>query len=233
MRLTFTGVDDRTDLSELAACCRSTGIEYAVLAGTSTGRHPRFPQVTRIRAFEAACSDAGIACAIHLCGRHARAANAGEHEELTELCRGFGRIQVNSPTAGDYNRENLEQLQEHVGVPVIVQHRQPFTDSKPFAGRKLSYLFDKSGGRGVAGFEYWSRPWPGIACGYAGGLNPENIAAAITHARSFNQNVWLDMETGIRTEDRFDVQKVQRISETAQTMNAFGDTVWATPTVKP
>ena len=224
MRLTFTGVDDWTDLSELAACCRSTGIEYTVLAGTSTGRHPRFPQVTRIRAFEAACRNAGIASAIHLCGRHARAANAGDHEELTDLCRGFGRIQVNSPSAGNYHRENLERLQKHLGVPVIVQHRQPFAESEPFAGRKLSYLLDQSGGRGVAGLKHWSRPWPGIACGYAGGLNADNIATAITHARSFNQNVWLDMETGIRTQDRFDLQKVERIAETAQTMNALEDT---------
>ena len=216
--LTFTGVDEETDLDALAGCS-GPGIEYAVLAGSSTGRHPRFPGLERILEFRDKCASTGVRSAIHLCGHLARAANEGRHDELEKLCRGFGRIQVNAPSADDYVQDELERLQDRLGAPVIVQHREPFTTSRPFAGPQVSYLLDRSGGRGIAGQESWSEPWPGIACGYAGGLNPQNIGSALAQAAAFNRPTWLDMETGIRTGDRLDMRKVRRIVRIATTGN--------------
>ena len=214
LRLTFTGIDEWTDLAELPVLA-DIDAEYAVLAGTSTGRHPRFPRTEFIRDIAEACREAGTRSAIHLCGVLARRANAGEHDEIAALCRGFGRVQVNSPAPGDYAQENLERLHDLLAVPVIVQHREPFGASEPFAGPVVSYLFDRSGGRGIVGLDNWSAPWPKISCGYAGGLNAENITAAATLVQSFDENVWLDMESGIRTGDRLDVEKIRAVAEKA------------------
>ena len=203
-------MDEQTDVGELAACS-GPAIEYAVLAGSSTGLHPRFPGFDRVREFRETCAATGVRSAIHLCGRLGRAANNGTHEELEELCRGFGRIQVNAPSADDYDQSELERLQDRLEAPVIVQHREPFTRSRPFAGERMSYLLDQSGGRGITGRESWTAPWPGIACGYAGGLSPQNIASALTQVEAFNQPVWLDMESGIQTGNLFDMRKVRRI----------------------
>ena len=146
--LTFTGVDEETDLDALAGCSGPT-IEYAVLAGSSTGRHPRFPGLERILEFRDKCASTDVRNAIHLCGRLARAANDGRHDKLEELCRSFGRIQVNAPCADDYVQRELELLQDRLEAPVIVQHREPFTTSRPFAGPRVSYLLHRSGGRGI------------------------------------------------------------------------------------
>lgn len=51
----------------------------------------------------------------------------------------------------------------------------------------------------------WPTAWPGVRCGYAGGLSPENVLgqldaidASLPHP---DAPVWIDMERRVRTDD--------------------------------
>lgn len=73
-------------------------------------------------------------------------------------------------------------------------------------------LFDASRGNGVRP-SHWPDPFPNKRCGYAGGLNPDTIEedlAAIDRAAG-SATVWIDLETGVRTNDELDMEKVETV----------------------
>lgn len=63
-------------------------------------------------------------------------------------------------------------------------------------------LHDASGGRGVAPGA-WPRPIAGVVTGYAGGINPGNVIQVLydVQATIGDGYTWIDMESGVRTED--------------------------------
>jgi len=72
----------------------------------------------------------------------------------------------------------------------------------------LSILLDASGGRGI------NTP-PSVlplSCkvGYAGGFNPDNVSEKLSYllANHTTGDFWIDMESGVRTDDWFDLDKV-------------------------
>ena len=76
-------------------------------------------------------------------------------------------------------------------------------------------LFDASAGRGVAP-EGWPAPIPDHFCGYAGGINPGNVARHIELIKEAGaEDTWIDMESGVRTENRFDLDKVREVLKIA------------------
>jgi hypothetical protein len=63
--------------------------------------------------------------------------------------------------------------------------------------------------------EHWPLPLREMRIGYAGGINENNIvefATKISENREPHSS-WLDLESGARTGDKFDVDKVHRILE--------------------
>ncbi len=79
--------------------------------------------------------------------------------------------------------------------------------------RKVSMLIDDSGGQGI---DSPINIYPSVyKIGYAGGINPDNVADKLTylleniHKGSF----WIDMESGVRTDDWFDLDKVLQVLE--------------------
>ena len=89
-----------------------------------------------------------------------------------------------------------------------------------YAGRGLSIagLFDVSHGRGVAPSE-WPEPMPGLPCGYAGGLSPENVAGHLERIQDVAQDgAWIDAETWLRSPDgeRFDLERAAKFLEAAK-----------------
>ena len=81
------------------------------------------------------------------------------------------------------------------------------------ADARVDWLFDKSGGRGAAP-PSWPKAREGAFCGYAGGLNPDNIGVALPAIAACvpeGQPYWIDMESGVRTDDRFDLDKCELV----------------------
>jgi hypothetical protein len=223
--ITFTGVDENTDLEEVRKiAARHPEAEFAVLAGTQTGwGNPIFPPLDVIRKLR---DLEGVRTAVHLCGIYARMAagetDAGETDNphsLNILCNGFGRVQINlhgdmaNPNRVRVSARSVESFAERTGTgSVILQHRGPWADI-PLDHPRVEYLFDLSEGAGIESFELWPHPPQGRRAGYAGGIGPHNIRRAMefvnehTHAQ-----LWLDMERNVRTPDYLmDLGKVREV----------------------
>jgi phosphoribosylanthranilate isomerase len=85
----------------------------------------------------------------------------------------------------------------------------------------IAILLDNSKGKGVAP-EGWRAPVSQaghpLHTGYAGGISPDNIEAVLDATQRAVENsgnaahpYWLDMESGVRTGNRFDLGKVVRV----------------------
>ena len=78
----------------------------------------------------------------------------------------------------------------------------------------ITTLLDASGGRGVdTGIEVLKLPHK---IGYAGGITPENVEEKLTFLMESDDvdSFWIDMETGVRTDDWFDLDKVENVLKT-------------------
>jgi hypothetical protein len=75
-------------------------------------------------------------------------------------------------------------------------------------------LFDSSGGAGALP-PTWPTAWPGIVCGYAGGLGPDSIDEQLPRIRaaSNGERFWIDMERRVRSQDDsvFALAKVETV----------------------
>ena len=206
VRLTFTGVDDRTDLARVIRIGRlHPHVEFAVLVGSRTGDPgaTRYPHLRVVRDFRRIANDAGVRCAVHLCGSYSRAVMKQQWEGPIRVGFGFDRVQVN---ASRYNMGSVKAFADLVGSKVIVQWRGCESPVYP----AIAFLHDESGGRGVNGITDW--PMVGRWSGFAGGLNVENIAEAVGFVRATAPaGSWLDMETGVRTDDWLDLDKVDAV----------------------
>lgn len=93
-----------------------------------------------------------------------------------------------------------------------------------------NFLYDASGGRGTE-IQSVQPPIPNHLTGYAGGLTPENIAenlgligqVANTMPITIGNEtpVWIDTETGVRTNNVLDMHKVKAFLETASLINNY------------
>ena len=104
--LTFTGVDEKTDLQRMAELSRKyPKIEFGFLVG-SKSRFDKssgiWPSIFFVENMSVGCRKYDINTAIHLCGKYAREAITGfkgnNAPDLYPLLRhGFGRVQLNLP----------------------------------------------------------------------------------------------------------------------------------------
>ncbi len=196
--ITFTGIDDRTDLAKADKLADKYPIEWGVLfsATNQDARYPSMQAVNEIMGINGRKS-------AHLCGRIARDVADLKVDKFLPLDK-VGRAQVNG-----YNvpKKNLKALEREYGIEVILQLRK----HKEF-GQDFCYLFDKSGGRGQTPDSVIVMQSKHKLVGYAGGICAENVLDYITML-SGTSNYWLDMEGKVRTEGWFDLDKVEAVCQ--------------------
>lgn len=201
MNITLTGIDSRTTHSDVSSLLYP-GVELGVLYTANPDGRNRYPTLVQAAELLSWCD----AAAVHVCGSEARRQLlAGELGELTSRCQ---RIQVNGAVSVEVLKALCDKFPKHT---ILTQHteRNALLASVPYANHAL--LVDGSGGRGVVP-EQWERPLTPKAVGFAGGLTPDNIEAEWTRIEPvFSRSSWLDMETGIRTDDWFDAEKARRV----------------------
>ena len=217
--VTFTGIDERTDLERVARIGRRhRWAEFGVLADSQSETGPRYPNLQVIEKLRELHKSSGTETAIHLCGRLARAVRAGKYETATALCGGFGRIQINLPSSERLlGIDHCAELGVRAGKRVIVQHEGPWPVPDTWQLHGIDRLHDRPEGTGTEAIEKWPEPPSGGDghYGYAGGLGPHNIGRALEFAGRFSERrIWLDMETGVRDAgDWLDLDAVEGVCE--------------------
>jgi phosphoribosylanthranilate isomerase len=204
MKITFTGIDAKTDLSELPY-----GPEYGVLYSCSPEGRGRYPSRREIWQILRRLTDRGDEIALHVCGSAARQQLIAYH--LSDLTHYVQRIQVNGSIFPEDLKVICERYSDHT---IITQHSIQNGELTQLALPNHAILVDGSGGRGVSPKE-WRRPTTEKAVGFAGGLGPENVESEIVRIQAVaNGDFWVDMEGKVRTEnDWLDVRRVQRVFE--------------------
>ena len=218
--ITFTGIDARTDIDVLKELQQEYPIvEFGVLASyhfSENGNRYLDPElISKLR-------DSGLNLALHLCGRAAHDAAVSDWAKVNEmLCDNlylFKRCQLN--ISGRDDNPIALSISPVIGQEIIVQQKdiehiglfRRTLKSYPFY-ETFSVLLDASGGCGIdTPIQILKAK---VKVGYAGGINPDNVAEKLTYLMS-NSDVgdfWIDMESGVRTDDWFDVTKVRRVLE--------------------
>ena len=213
INVTITGADDRANPADLRRLSDEFPfVEWAFLWSAKRAGTPRYPTQKWIeRAQE------GLAFATHLCGTAARLAMNGER--MPPFVWG-GRIQINGYTPG-----YAQRMAAWGELRFILQCRSEDTlqacadDAAEYP--RVSVLFDTSGGHGRKPIRWPSTPC-GCTLGFAGGIGPDNVLQVIGDIGP-REPYWIDMESGVRTEDRLDLAKVRRVLEQVAELNAKGE----------
>jgi phosphoribosylanthranilate isomerase len=211
--ITFTGVDEKTDLDRLKDISNvyRTRVEWGFLVGDKKSN--RYPS-PRMMNGVLNQKDSWTNFAIHFCGAHTTRILAGDIDYAVEFCQNFPfPVDVIQLNARSYacSEEALVNLSDETGAMICIQHRDIF-EKFPFDHPYIQPLFDKSGGRGVAPKSWPKRPeGSGQFVGYAGGIGPDNVVEVLENIDAKDGWFWIDMETNVRTDDWFDLDKCESV----------------------
>ncbi|HVK55889.1 MAG TPA: hypothetical protein VM532_12780, partial [Burkholderiales bacterium] len=156
----------------------------------------------------------GLDLSAHICGQYSRELmEEGSIQSIDAYIdrREFLRAQINS---GDpfINPATIIDWANERAVSPILQCRDEF----PNEDNCIQWIFDASGGQGISPSEWPTcreQDFPRLV-GYAGGLNPTNVAAAVADIGKKCHRYWIDMESGVRNEqDRFDITLCRQVCE--------------------
>lgn len=225
--ITFTGVDEYTSLEDLVEISENhPRVEFGILYSNKIDRTNRYPSYRFVKKLlEKAPSN--VRFSIHFCGKSVDNLIQLQYKEVNLAVKNFlrgGRIQLNRKFKNkDFSsfEKFFEENSHPRNLNIILQynnHNRKYCEQFIEAGHNnLSFLFDESGGRGIETDNY---PFDfKHYCGYAGGLNVDNIERKLNQFRIMNSfpetrktDFWIDMETGVRNgDDIFSIYKVKQI----------------------
>ncbi len=204
MNVTITGADDGVNHHDLAKLSEEFPfVEWGILFSEKRKGSPRYPSnewIDGLLAHEIRRTS------IHLCGYAARSTMQGSYGWIRSDV--FGRTQINGFTPG-----YVEGLRRIDGASLILQCRRE--EHLEAVARDAAYLqadvlFDPSGGRGLRRQDRWPSTPPGCRMGFAGGIGPDNVQGVLSELGR-REGAWIDMESGVRTDNEFDLSKVRSV----------------------
>jgi hypothetical protein len=203
--ITFTGVDRADLLPGMHVLSKRFPIEWGVLIDPEQGDRPLYPRQNERQVIQASA----LRLSAHVCGTAAKSIVEGGDPELD--LEGFSRVQINHSRDGSSELEVLNSCafsaRRHIRVALQCQGHFP-TDSR------VDWLYDVSFGTGKT-----PSAWPPIIsgqplCGYSGGLSPKTLHDVLPKF-PVAQGIpfWIDMESGVRTDGLFDLEKCASVCE--------------------
>lgn len=230
-KVTITGIDTYSNRQHLLSLQREFPfVEWGILLSNSkAGKENRYPPLEWVND-TVLC---GLNLSGHLCGLWARDVAFGGDmfvSEHADWLPKFQRVQLNiSGLLGDIDRDQIARGSFYKGITSIkgprpiIQTRQLYRSLLPLIAN-ADFLFDCSGGKGILpgswpdSVSYFDDPLKLYNCGYAGGLNHENLASQIEPMAkaASGMPVWIDVESGVRTDEVLDFDKVRLFLEAAQ-----------------
>ena len=197
--VTFTGIDDCTDIDIVNHISEKYPVEWGILVGGKLSKN-RYPKnVFNKGKFPNNCS-------LHVCGSLAQEVLNKNYTNISNIIEPFSRVQIN---AIKYDYDIILDFYKTFNKPAIIQVRDEF----PNEVEGISYLYDKSGGKGKVSTYYPVQPIEyNSLVGYAGGIGPNNVTDVLKEINA--HNFWIDMETNIRDEnDWLDLEKCLYVCE--------------------
>lgn len=206
--ITFTGLDEHTDLVRAGKLSEKYPIEWGVLLSPKLqGQDQRYPGPEVIRSIEATPN---LRLSGHICGAYSRQIMNLSPVSLPVRPDRYTRFQINTSMPSIMAATSFQTL---IGRSCILQSRDHEFPAFP----EVHWLFDKSGGEGIVPLSWPPHPGSDHLVGYAGGISPTNVKLVIETIRA-DGPYWLDMESGVRTGNWLDLGKCEAVCEMV-----FGD----------
>lgn len=227
--ITITGADDSTDIQEMVDISREHPmVEWGILFSISRQGTPRYPSEQWIKRLLDVGFENNMNFSAHLCGELSKRVVSHTFKDgdirnifdfLPKYSFMFNRIQLNF-NAGTLT-PNWTEFKEACSMRTcIIQHNKSnkeVCDEIIKQNIDVHFLYDGSGGRGTLASE-WKQKVDCFFTGYAGGLNPDNVEQELLKIRKVNKPsdvVWIDTETGVRTDNVLDFEKVEQFIKKA------------------
>lgn len=225
--VSFVGVDEKTDFAEIELISNSHAglgfVEWSVLYSDSksVGNYTRYPSYDFCKDFlEKSAKTNYVHSSIHLCGSVIER-YLNKDGDVMALCQVAHRIQLNLNIRDypDYSKltERLQSVLKQYGHSIILQQNKTkanfmevFLKGNAFP---INILHDGSGGFGREITEVVP-PDETHFTGYAGGIKPENVVKIVNLIENNNPNnkrYYIDMESGVRTDNIFSIEKCSQV----------------------
>ena len=216
--ITFTGIDAKTDIRDLIEIQLEFPIaEFGVLTSYHWNENGnRYLNPAFLSNLYA--GNGKLNLALHVCGSMAHVAANGYWNKVNNRMFNtlglFKRVQLNVANRTDNPYRLASTPNRH--TEVIIQQKG-IHDIEMFEHSKwmnVSVLLDASGGQGIdTPIKVLSNAGKPFKVGYAGGINPDNVADRLAYLLQHDEvgDFWIDMESGVRTDDWFDTTKVCRV----------------------
>lgn len=211
-RITFTGADDQTNPLDLVKMSKlNPMIEWGILFSVTKMGEARYPSSTWLPDLYKVAGSLHLAA--HFCGVMARDTLDGNDKWLVGKER-FQRVQLNG-----YDKMNptfLEMVGRHSSKEFILQTRNKVhLEDTAKAVREcglenFSLLYDPSGGTGKEADSWPLDPY-GVYTGFAGGIKPTSVRKTLEALEGTGRTYWIDMESGIRSKEEFDLGLVGKV----------------------
>lgn len=226
--VTFSGADDNVVVSDLVVFSkRFSCIEWGVLycpEKEGTARHPSavWRESFLDQRFNSTC--------LHLCGEQVfrNLFDPRRRETILRHAKRYTRCQIDinikKPTFSDDDVLGLYLLLLENDLTIVVRYDAERSDvvhrlfdrvGRSEMTRRVHVLFDTPPGHGKA-----LKPWPiplnyDTYYGYAGNLGPGSVGQQLARIREVLhedfEDYWLDLESGVRTGNQFDLYKLTMV----------------------
>lgn len=226
--VTVTGASDDTSIDEMIEIQKEFPfVEWGILLSRrQAGKSNRFPSEKFLSELTDRFlkSETGLKLSAHLCGGMVfdflSKKSILDIEDILQS-EVFERVQIN--THGERYNVNLENLAYNIGGYKHIQFIAQYDKVNSYVHElnlmgfsNIAALYDLSHGAGVLPSE-WDLPLDGIYTGYAGGLSVENLESQLQKLDTIiDTPIWIDAETWLRTEDKFDMNLVRKFLTTSQ-----------------
>jgi len=231
--ISVVGVDEHTDLGKLdeqdQELFQGIGslfpIEYGFLYSEtrSQTKDDRYPSYKFIMDARQKLWQDGMLTSIHLCGSEAVEGYLKGDKYILDLI-GPSRVQLNfnmaKYDADDLVAKVIKASERHMGHLILQQNKSKaefitkvLREYHYQRDLNIDVLYDGSGGFGRE-IEKVEQPFSTFFTGYAGGLKPGNIKKVLELIDAVNVNnvgFYIDMESGVRTDNKFDLEKVKAV----------------------
>ena len=204
------GADDQIPLSDLQVLYKEFPfMEWGLMLYKFSGGegYPTYGKIVELL-------ESGMPCCAHLCSKWVEEINwCGSWTVLSVFPRLYEvrRFQINFAgkeieTNNVIRSINSTRLKHQI-ILQVSSFDHPVLNDAP---ANVAAFFDASHGKGKLP-EQWPKARENRYCGYAGGLNPDNLAENLEKiSQVANTPAWVDVQSGVMTNRRLDLDKAHK-----------------------